>query len=83
MKDKDWTEVQVMPNGEMYVFNKLGSESAKEISLVEEKITQTRRVLSDETQDVLARRLIKEFKSKNAMTLGYLDSQMQLIPDES
>lgn len=76
-----WTQVQTLPNGEIYFFHKTGNEASGVSTLVAEKIDQARRILSDDAQKAYMRQLVADIKAKNAISLDYLNQSMEMTEE--
>ena len=72
LKEKSWSEVNTLPNGE--VFFLFAKEKGVDSPLPKaEQIAGSHELLSNEAMQKLAKQLLTSFKEKNAISLEFMD----------
>lgn len=76
MAEKSWSQVNALPNGDLFFFfaNEKGTESLKSNS---EQINGSHHLLSDDAMRMLAKQLVEKFKEKNSISLSYMDKHKE------
>ncbi len=77
-----WSEINQSPNGALSFYHKLENKNEGDAALLLKKDQQAHELLSGEIQRILASQLIAEFKSKNAISLDYLNTATEMTSDE-
>lgn len=82
LKPEQWSKVYTAPNGDVFFYQKKISASKEDIALASEKIDKARRLLSDDIQQTLAKKLVAEMKDKKAISLDYLNTSAEMTSEE-
>lgn len=72
LKENGWSAINTPPNGDLHFFQ-LITRGVDANEGVEERIAQTRKLLSDAVQRTMMTQMVAEFKNANALSLSYLD----------
>jgi hypothetical protein len=80
MKPGTWVSVQTPANGDLYFFE-LTKKGTDATSLaLNKKIGEARTLLSDDAQRVLMEHLLREMKSKHAISLDFMSQGTEMTP---
>lgn len=79
---EQWSKVYTAANGDIFFFQKKASASKEDLALASEKIEKTRRLLSDDIQQTLMKKLLTDMKGKKAISLDYLNTKPEMTTEE-
>lgn len=79
----DWTQVRAPASGDVSFFHLERKGDDLDKNAVAERVTRVQQLLSDESQRLLMGQLLKEFQSKQAISLDYLNqvAEVEFAPE--
>jgi hypothetical protein len=77
-----WSEVISAPNGALAFYQKIEILNENALSIAQEKNKQAHKLLAEEIQKLLAENLVAEFKTKNAISLEFMDASNEMTAEE-
>lgn len=84
MNEGEWSPILPLPNGDVHFFTVLKKGVREENLQLEEQMSMAHRLLSDDAQQKLMERVLKEISDKQAISLDYLTrSYEEVAPEET
>ena len=78
MLEGSWTSPATPVNGDLYFFHLQRRGPSEDITAQMEKLHQAQELLSNEAQQIYMKQLMQEIKAKDAISVEYLDSAVEV-----